>query len=59
MIGRKKIHKGDMLLVVIILAAALSLIVWRYHTAGQGKMAAIVLWRNGDSFRSAVERWHL
>lgn len=57
MIGRKKIHKGDMLLVVIILAAALSLIVWRYHTAGQGKMAvlsyggtetlSVPLWKDG------------
>ena len=44
-------------MVLIILAAALSLIVWRYYTAGQGKIAvlsyggtetlSVPLWKDG------------
>lgn len=57
MIGRKLIYKRDVILILIILTAAFSLIVWRYHTAGQGKMAvlsyggtetlSIPLWKDG------------
>lgn len=57
MIGRKLIYKRDVFLFLIILTVAFSLIVWRYHTAGQGKRAvlsyggtetlSIPLWKDG------------
>ncbi len=58
MIGRKLIYKRDVFLFLIILTVAFSLIVWRYHTAGQSEKMAVLsyggtetlsipLWKDG------------